>query len=51
MKETTMEELQEDFEHLLSLAIEVKKDNTDEFMADFRERVSGLVSKYFEEDD
>ena len=36
-----------DFEELLSLAIEVKKNNTDEFMIYFRKRVSALSSKYF----
>ena len=48
MKGTTIDELKEDMETLLSMAIEVKKHNTDEFMTYFRERVSGLVSKYFE---
>ena len=51
MKDTTLKELQEDFENLLSLAVEVKKDNTDKFMTDYRERVSGLVSKYFDVND
>lgn len=51
MNETTIDELKEDFETLLSMAIEVKKNNTDRFMIYFRGRVNGLVSKYFEEDD
>lgn len=45
---TAIDELRGDFENLLSLSVEVKKNNTDEFMTYFRERVSGLVSKYFD---
>ena len=51
MNETNANELKEDFETLLSLSVEVKKNNTDEFMTYFRERIDGLVSKYFEGDD
>lgn len=47
MNETTIEDLKGDMETLLSMAIEVKKINTDEFMIYFRGRVNGLVSKYF----
>ena len=48
MKETTIDELKGDMETLLSMAVEVKKNNTDKFMTYYRERVSGLVSKYFD---
>lgn len=51
MKDTTIEDFKDDFETLLSLAVEVKKNNTDEFMTCFRERVSGFISKYFGGDD
>ncbi len=40
--------LEKDFESLLSMAIEVKHDNTDEFMKYFKGRVDGFASKYFD---
>lgn len=49
-EETIIDELKGDMETLLSLAVEVKKNNTDEFMIYFKGRVNGLVSKYFEGD-
>ena len=48
MNETNANEMKEDFETLLSLLVEVKKNNTDEFMVYFMERIDELVSKYFE---
>lgn len=47
MKSKQQNELKEDMETLLSMAIEVKKNNTDEFMTYFKGRVNGLISKYF----
>ena len=48
MNDTPIDELKEDMETLLSMAVEVKKNNTDRFMIYFKGRVNGLVSKYFE---
>ena len=47
MSESNMNKLKEDFEALLSLSVEVKKNNTDEFMTYFRDRIDDFVSKYF----